>query len=138
MAVTAVTPEFTPTGENPPWEANNPAKDALTFLGDQKNFSLQEFEEHALRTEAAKTRFAEERKRVEEEEGIVFEENFDISKRDVSKAKKLMKSIMKLDTGVEIRLRPKVVDNPGEVLERGYDEEKKMSYIKVYYNEDLA
>ena len=45
---------------------------------------------------------------------------------------------MKLDTGVEIRLRPKVVDNPGEVLERGYDEEKKMSYIKVYYNEDLA
>jgi hypothetical protein len=138
MAVTAVTPEFTPAGENPPWEANNPAKDALTFLGDQKNFSLQEFEEHALRTEAAKNRFAEERKRVEEEEGIVFEENFDISKRDVSKAKKLMKSIMKLDTGVEIRLRPKVIDNPGEVLERGYDEEKKMSYIKVYYNEDLA
>jgi hypothetical protein len=49
-----------------------------------------------------------------------------------------MKSIMKLDTGVEIRLRPKVIDNPGEVLERGYDEKKKMSFIKVYYNEDLA
>ncbi len=138
MAVNAVTPEFSPAGENPPWEANNPAQEALTYLGAQKNFSLQEFEEHALRTDAAKNRFAEERKRVEEEEGIVFEENFDISKRDVSKAKKLMKSIMKLDTGVEIRLRPKVIDNPGEVLERGYDEEKKMSFIKVYYNEDLA
>ena len=49
-----------------------------------------------------------------------------------------MKSIMKLDTGVEIRLRPKVVDKPGEVLEKGYDEERKMNYIKVYFNEDLA
>ena len=138
MAVAAVTPEFATSSDSPPWDANEPAQSALSYLGDQKNFSLQEFEEHALRTEAAKNRFAEERKRVEEEEGIVFEENFDISKRDVSKAKKMMKSIMKLDTGVEIRLRPKVIDNPGEVLERGYDESKKMSYIKVYYNEDLA
>jgi hypothetical protein len=45
---------------------------------------------------------------------------------------------MKFDTGVEIRLRPKVVDNPSEVLERGFDQEKKMNYIKVYYHEDLA
>ncbi|YCM42606.1 hypothetical protein V2O64_14940 [Verrucomicrobiaceae bacterium 227] len=138
MAVAAVTPEFSKATDSPPWDANEPAQDALTYLGDQKNFSLQEFEEHALRTDAAKSRFAEEKKRVEEEEGIVFEENFDISKRDVSKAKKLMKSIMKLDTGVEIRLRPKVIDKPGDVLERGFDEEKKMNFIKVYYNEDLA
>lgn len=138
MAVTAVSPESAPTDDSPPWKANEPAQEAISYLRDQKNFSLQEFEEQALRTEAAKNRFAEERKRVEEEEGIVLEENFDISKRDVSKAKKLMKSIMKLDTGVEIRLRPKVVDKPGDVLERGFDEGKKMNYIKVYYNEDLA
>lgn len=138
MAVAAVSPDFQANDDSPPWDANEPAQSALSYLSDQKNFSLQEFEEQALRTDAAKLRFADERKRVEEEEGIVFEDNFDISKRDVSKAKKLMKSIMKFDTGVEIRLRPKVIDNPGEVLERGYSEVKKMNFIKVYYNEDLA
>ena len=49
-----------------------------------------------------------------------------------------MKRMMKLDTGVEIRLSPKVVDKPDDVLKKGYDEERKMSYIKVYFNEDLA
>jgi len=137
MAVNAVSPDAV-AEDSPPWDVNEPAQEALTYLKGQKNFSLQEFEEQALRTDAAKARFAEERKRVEEEEGIALEENFDISKRDITKAKKFMKSIMKLDTGVEIRLRPKVVDKPDEVLEKGYDDERKMSYIKVFFNEDLA
>ncbi len=137
MAVAAVSPEGV-ADDRPPWEVNEPAQEALSFLGGQKQFSLQEFEEKALRTEAARNRFAEERKRVEEEEGIELKESFDLSKRDVGKAKKLMKSMMKLDTGVEIRLRPKVIEDPGKVLEKGYDDEKKMSYIKVYFNEDLA
>ncbi len=137
MAVNAVSPDAV-AEDSPPWDVNEPAQEALTYLKGQKNFSLQEFEEQALRTDAAKSRFADERKRLEEEEGIKLEENFDISKRDVTKAQKFMKSIMKLDTGVEIRLRPKVVEKPGEVLEKGYDEERKMSYIKVYFNEDLA
>lgn len=137
MAVTAVSPD-TPDHDRPPWEVNEPARDALTFLGDQKQFSLQEFEENALRTEAAKSRFAEERKRLEEEEGLEFQEHFDISRRDISKAKKLMKSQFKLDTGVEIRLKPKVVEQPEGILEKGYDESRKMKFIKVYFNEDLA
>lgn len=137
MAVHAVAPEKL-SEDSPPWDINEPAKEALSYLGEQKNFSLQEFEEKALRTEAAKSRFAEERKRVEEEEGITLEENFDISKRDITSGKKFMKRIMKLDTGVEIRLGPKVIDHPDEVLEKNYDEERKMSYLKIYFNEDLS
>jgi hypothetical protein len=137
MAVTAVSPE-TSEDDSPPWEVNEPAREALSYLRDQKQFSLQEFEENALRTEAAKNRFAEERKRLAEEEGLEFKDHFDISKRDIAKAKKLMKSVMKLDTGVEIRLKPKVLDKPGEVLEKGFDEERRMNFIKIYFNEDLA
>jgi hypothetical protein len=137
MAVTAVSPT-TSEDDSPPWEVNEPAREALTYLGGQKQFSLQEFEENALRTEAAKSRFAEERKRLEEEEGVEFQDHFEISKRDVSKARKLMKSQLKLDTGVEIRLKPKVVDSPEGIIEKGYDESRKMKFIKVYFNEDLA
>lgn len=138
MAVSAVSEDRPTSSESPPWDVNEPAQEALSYLQGQKNFSLQEFEEQALRTDSAKKRFAEEKQRVEEEEGISLEENFDISKKDVTKAKKLMKSVMKFDTGVEIRLRPKVLDKPEEVLERGFDEDRKMNFIKVYYHEDLA
>ena len=123
--------------DSPPWKVNDSAKEALSYFDGKKKFSLQEFEEQALRTPQAKAKFAAERKRVEEEEGVKVADAFDISKRDVVKAKKGMKSVMKLDTGVEIRLKPKVVDNPDTVLEKGFDEAKGMKFIKVYYNKDL-
>lgn len=137
MAVTAVSPDHA-EADSPPWEVNEPAREALSFLQDRKQFSLQEFEENALRTEAAKARFAEERKRLAEEEGLELQDQFELSKRDITKAKKLMKSVMKLDSGVEIRLKPKALDHPGEILEKGFDEKRRMNFIKIYFNEDLA
>jgi len=144
MAVQAVTPE-TPavqeeesSNDSPPWAVNDTAKEALSYFDGKKQFSLQEFEEQALRTPEAKAKFREEKQRLEEEEGVKIEEGFDISKKDVVKAKKLMKNIMKLDSGVEIKLKPKVVNNPDAVLEKGYDEAKKKSFIKIYFNKDLA
>jgi hypothetical protein len=139
MAVTAVAESTPPRDEDdssPPWEVNEDAKEALAYFDNKKHFSLAEFEEQALRTPEAKAAFREKKKQLEEESGVAIEEKFDISPKDVSKAKKLMKSILKLDTGVEIRLKPKVVANPDKVLEKGYDEEKKMSYIKVYFNKE--
>jgi len=140
MAVQAVTPEVQPEEEDdsPPWAVNDTAKEALSYFDDKKQFSLQEFEEQALRTPEAKAKFREEKKRLEEEEGVKIEEGFDISKKDVVKAKKLMKNFMRLDSGVEIKLKPKVVNNPDAVLEKGYDEEKKKNFIKIYFNKDLA
>ncbi|MFC7336870.1 nucleoid-associated protein [Haloferula chungangensis] len=123
--------------DSPPWEVNNAAQEALSYFDGKKKFSLQEFEEQALRTPEAKAKFAAEKRRLEEEEGVKVDDAFDISKRDVVKAKKGMKSMMKLDTGVEIKLKPKVVDKPDAVLEKGFDEAKGMKFIKVYYNKDL-
>ncbi|MDP0490055.1 MAG: hypothetical protein Q7Q71_03255 [Verrucomicrobiota bacterium JB023] len=139
MAVTAVAETKAPhddADEGPPWEVNEAAKEALSYFDNKKQFSLAEFEEQALRTPEAKAAFKEKCKQLEEESGVALKEDFDISPKDVSKAKKLMKSIMRLDSGVEIRLKPKVVNNPEKVLEKGYDEEKKMNYIKVFFNRE--
>ena len=136
QAVTATTEK--PSDDAPPWEVNEAAKDALSYFDGKKEFSLQEFEEQALRTPEAKAKFAEERKRLEEEEGVELKETFDLSRPHVNKAKKLMKSIMKLDTGIELRLKPKVVTNPEKVLEQGFDEDKGMKFIKVYYTEEIG
>lgn len=125
--------------DSPPWETSGAEKDALSYFEEKESFSLHEFEDEVLKTPEAKQRFAEHRSKVEEEQGHRLDESFAISKKDVSKVKKkLQQSVMKLDTGVEIRLKPSAVAKADRVLEHGFDEEKKMKFIKIFFNEDLG
>jgi hypothetical protein len=123
----------------PPWETPDGVRDALTYFEEKETFSLKEFEEEVLKTPEAKARFAEHRSAVEKEQGHSLDESFSISKKDVSKAKKkIVQSVMKLDTGVEVRLKPSAVTKADRVLEHGYDEDRKMKFIRIFFNEDLA
>jgi hypothetical protein len=122
----------------PPWDTSNAARDAITYFENKDKFSLQEFEEEVLKTPEAKAKFAEHRSQVEQEQGHKLEDSFEISKKDVTKAKKKIRTSMKLDTGVEIRLKPALAAKPEQVLEHGFDETRKMKFIKIYFNEDLA
>ena len=124
--------------ETPPWDTGGGAREAISYFEEKENFSLQEFEEEVLKTPEAKKKFAEHRRQIEEEQGQKLEDSFEISKKDVSKAKKKIKSVMKLDTGAEIRLKPALAEKPDSVLEHGYDEGRKMKFIKIFFNEDLA
>jgi len=122
----------------PPWDSSSAARDAITYFEEKENFSLQEFEEKVLKSPEAAAKFAEHRAKVEEEQGHRLDDSFEISKKDVSKAKKKIPAVMKLDTGVEIRLKPNVAAEPDKFLEHGFDEGRKMKFIKVFYREDLA
>lgn len=121
--------------ESPPWDTCNTARDALNYFDDREHFDLQEFEEKVLKTPEAVTRFAEHRSRVEEEQGQPLETSFEISQKDVSKAKKRIGTVLKLDTGIEIHVKPSFSDQDKPVLERGFDEERGMKFIKVFFNE---
>ena len=39
---------------------------------------------------------------------------------------------------MEIHVKPGYADQPEPVLERGFDEEKGMKFIKVFFNEDVS
>lgn len=122
----------------PPWEEASAVRDAISYFEEKEQFSLQEFEEQVLKTPEVKAKFAEHRAKIEEESGHKLEESFEISKKDVTKAKKKLKTVLKLDTGAEIRLKPDLAAKPGEILEHGFDEARKMKFIKIYFNEDTA
>lgn len=124
--------------DSPPWADRKAVSDAVGYFEERDHFSLQEFEERVLRTPEARAKFAQHRAKVEEETGRKFEDEFEISKKDLGKAKKRLSSLMKLDTGVEIKLKPHVAQNPDAVLEHGYDESRGMKFVKVFYREDLA
>lgn len=130
-------PAAVATDDTPPWEVHNAARDAISYFEEKENFSLQEFEEEVLRTPEAVAKFREHRAQVESEQGHRFEDSFEISKKDVNKAKKKIASVVKLDTGVEIHLKPALAEAPDSILERGFDDEKGMKFIKVYFNEQV-
>ena len=123
--------------DTPPWEAASAAKDALSYFEGKEQFSLQEYEEQVLRTPEAVEKFRKHKEKVEEEQGQRFDDSFEISKKDVTKARKRIGTVVKLDTGVEIHVKPGFADQDSEVLERGFDEEKGMKFIKVFFNGEL-
>ena len=138
MAVTAACESASDDDDSPPWEANRAAGEALAYLGGQKTFSLAEFEEQALRSPEARAKFAEEKQRMEEDEGVEFGDGFDISKRAVTKAKRLASAVMKLDSGVDLRVHPRALEAEEPVIEHGYDSERGMKFVKVWYRHNLS
>lgn len=138
MAVAAVAGGDEDADDAPaPWERKKAAQDALGYFKGNKNFSLAEFEEQALRTPEARARFAEEKRRAEEDEGLKIEDGFAIAKREASKARKLMATHMKLDTGVELKIKPKALEAEEPVVEKGYDEDRDMKFVKIYYRREF-
>ncbi len=128
----------TPKSEAAPEEVCSAANAALAYFDENETFSLQEFEEQVLRDPAAIEKFKKQKAEVEATTGSTFEEPFEISKPDVGKARKKLGAVMKLDTGVEIHIKPKYLEQRKEVLKHGYDEEKKMNFVTIYYNEDFG
>jgi 37-kD nucleoid-associated bacterial protein len=138
MAVAFVAENKTENADDtPPWESCAAAKDALDYFEERDEFSLEEFEDEVLKTPEAKQRFAEHRSRIEEEQGQPLETSFEISKKDLNKAKKRIGAVMKLDTGVEIHVKPSYSTQDEPVLERGFDKAKGMNWVKVFYNHEL-
>ncbi len=122
----------------PPWEACSAARDALGYFEGKEKFSLQEFEEQVLKTPAAAAKFAAHRALIEKDQGQRFDDSFEISQRDVNKAKKKVSAVIKLDTGVEIHLKPTLAGKPDAIIERGFDDARGMKFIKVFFNQDVS
>ncbi len=137
MAVSCVEEEQ-PSEDTPPWETCNAARDTLEYFEERENFDLKDFENEVLKTPEAVAKFNEHRTRMEEEQGQPLETSFEISKKDVTKAKKRINAVLKLDTGVEIHVKSTLSTEHDPVLERGFDDHKGMKYIKVFFNKDLS
>lgn len=119
--------------DTPPWETKAAARQALAFFDEHDKFSMQEFEEKVLRSPEQAAKFKQHRQQVEAEQGQTFDDSFDIARKGVTKVRRRLATTVKLDTGVEIHLTPSASDPP---IERGFDPDKNMKFIKVYYHQE--
>jgi len=70
----------------------------------------------------------------EEKVGHPLEESFVVSKKEAQKAERKINSRMQLDVGVDLKFSNGFQKAADQFMEKGYDESKRMKFIKIYYH----
>lgn len=112
--------------------------DTINYFAKNHEFSIDEFKKEVLKDDPELIEEFNTYKMtyevVNEMENTDF---FEISPTAVKKAKRQIKNLIKLDTDIEIKIKNQVSSETGEeYIERGFDEEKRMHYYKVYFNSE--
>ena len=108
----------------------------VDFFKENESISVEDFKEEVFEEDKQKDLFEDYKKNFETSQDLLIRNHFDASEAVVKKEKKKLKTEIKLDTNIQIKLDIDAPDAATEYLEKGFDEEKKMHYYKVYFNEE--
>ena len=108
----------------------------VDYFKENESVDYHAFKDELFEEDKQKNMFDDYKKHFETLNDVLIRNNFEVSDVVLKKEKQKIKSIIKLDTNIEIKLDVDAPDAASEYLERGYDEEKKMHYYKVYFNEE--
>ena len=108
----------------------------VDYFKENESVDYHSFKDEIFEEDKHKDMFEDYKKHFETLNDVLIRNNFEVSDVVLKKEKQKIKSIIKLDTNIEIKLDVDAPDAASEYLERGYDEDKKMKYYKVYFNEE--
>ena len=108
----------------------------IDFFKENDTINIHDFKDEVFEKEEQKELFDDYKKVFESEKDVLVRNQFHVSDIVVKKQKQKIKTIIKLDTNIQIKLDVEAPDASSEYLELGYDEEKKMKFYKVYFNEE--
>ena len=110
----------------------------LGYFSENDVASPKDFEEKSfVDNDTIRDAFIEYKELFEEKKQFDFWDEFKVSNSVLESQKKKIKSDIKLDTHIQIKLSLENPESSKEYLEKGFDEEKKMHYYKVYFNSEL-
>lgn len=109
----------------------------VDFFKSNDDINIKDFKEEIFEeNEEHKTLFDDYKKEFETVNDVLVRNQFAVSDIVLKKQKQKIKTEIKLDTNIQIKLDIDAPDAANEYLEKGFDEEKKMKYYKVFYNEE--
>jgi hypothetical protein len=104
----------------------------MDYFQTNETFELPAFEAEVLQEESVMKSFYQHREKYVEDMGAdELEESFEISVPAIQKAKRYVRSVIKLDKNFHL-----YVHGRRDLVERGYDEERGMHYYKVLFQEE--
>jgi dihydroneopterin aldolase len=107
----------------------------VDFFKENEVVNIETFKEDVFEEKEDHIQLFEDYKKTyESDHNVVIRNQFDVSEVVLKKLKQKIKTEIKLDTNIQIKLDVDAPDASAEYLERGYDEEKKMHFYKVYFN----
>ncbi|PWJ42798.1 nucleoid-associated protein [Sediminitomix flava] len=104
---------------------------SMKFFTENEDFNIVEFENSVMEEPEVIDAFQEYKDQYKEKNEVPVFDEFKISSTAVKKSRKDFKSVIKLDKKIQIN-----VAGNEEHIEKGFDDEKGMSYYIVYYNEE--
>lgn len=108
----------------------------IDFFKENDTVNIHDFKDDVFEEDEQKELFDDYKKVFESEKDVLVRNQFHVSEIVLKKQKQKIKTEIKLDTNIQIKLDVEAPDASSEYLELGYDEEKKMRYYKVYFNEE--
>ena len=108
----------------------------IDFFKENDTVNIHDFKEEVFEEDDHKNLFDDYKKSFENEREVLVRNQFHVSEAVLKKQKRKIKTEIKLDTNIQIKLDVEAPDASSEYLELGYDEIKKMKYYKVYFNEE--
>ena len=112
------------------------ANRAFDYMDEHREFDLEEFKQKALEAPDLIEQFDSFKNVYEDEHGEELNDKFEVVKDAAEKARKRLKARLKLDTGVDIRFSSGFVKQSDLFLERGFDDDKHMNFVKIYFHQE--
>lgn len=115
-------------------EQNTFLAKTIDFFKENEIVNVERFKDELFEEDKHKREFDTYKKEFEGEQNLIIRNQFDVAEAVVNKEKRKIKTDIKLDTNIQIKLDIDAPDASTEYLERGYDDQKKMHYYKVFFN----
>ncbi len=111
------------------------ARKAVSYMAEADTFDMQDFNQVALAKPKVAEDFQTFKESYEAEKiGTPLQESFEVSKKEAKKAERKINSRLQLDTGVDLKFSTGFQKTADQFMEKGFDEDKQMKYVKIYYH----
>jgi len=111
---------------------------SINYLSDKEEMDIKDFATEIFDEPNMRREFFDYKKKFEEEQETELKDSFPISQNSVKSKKRSIKSLIRLDTNIQIKLNSNDPESNQQFIEKGFDKVRGMKYYKVFYNsEDL-
>lgn len=101
------------------------------YLKENESFNIDSYTSQILADKVLGDAFNDFKSKYEQERDVIIPDEFQLSAQAFKKSTRSIRSQIKLDNNFKIS-----IDGDTRYLEKGYDEEKKLSYYKLFFKDE--
>lgn len=107
---------------------------SMNYLSDNEDFNIDEFANEIFEEPNQRKEFFDYKNQFEKDKETEVHDSFEISQNSVKAKKRSIKSLIMLDTNIQIKLDSNDPEANQQFIEKGFDKVRGMKYYKVYFN----